>query len=714
MQLKGYRLALVHYLGRVGASLDQGGVKLLAKRAFRFLTRKFGYQRDLASARAQTVELVEISFDASLAVDGITYIPQFTRHEISIVIPTYGEVQHTLACVASIVTHPPTAAYEVIVINDAYLGEDAKQLNSQISGAVVVHNQENIGFVRSCNYGASIAKGKYILFLNNDTKILPDSIDALHRLLVQNPDVGLAGSKLVYPDGTLQEAGGIIWSDGNCCNYGRGDFPFKPEYCYLRDVDYISGAAIMIEKYFFDALGGFDLKYAPAYCEDADLALKVRAIGRRVVMEPRSIIVHFEGISNGTNTSTGVKSYQVINTHTMRDAWADLLAEEHYPSTDYLALARDQRKGAPRILVIDGCVPEPDRDAGSRTIRHILGALVRAGWVVKFWPTDRKYSKIYTPPLQDIGIEVVDCRSSHSLATWLEEYGYSLNHVIVSRPTVASDVLKTILRRVKVPVSYYGHDLHFLRMQRQALEQKDNSLALEAEIMKSIEQNIWRRVRAVMYPSEMEVRTVKDIVPGKIVRAIPLYCFNDFLLRSSPPIDTTLLFVAGFAHSPNVDAALFLINSIAPLVWARYPNVNIILAGSRPTQEVLALAGDKVMVTGWISDEHLAKLYATARVAVVPLTYGAGVKGKVVEALAMGLPLVTTSIGAEGILGIEKAACIADDPMGFAAGIIKLLEDDHLWLAQSASGIEYAKVHYSPLALQHALINTLESAEKLL
>lgn len=698
-----------HYRDRVGAALEQGGVKLLAKQAFWWGARKLGYNSQFIRRRAMIVDELNLKLDASLVVDGLIRAPQFASPEISIIIPTYGQVQHTLACVASITAAPPVAPFEIIVIDDAFPGKDALRLGSGMEGVTVLRNAENLGFIRSCNLGAATAKGAYLFFLNNDTKVLPGAIDALHHRLVGNPDIGLAGSKLVYPDGRLQEAGGIIWSDGSGWNYGRGDSPYKPEYCYFKDADYISGAAIMLQKSTFVALGGFDLAFLPAYCEDVDLAMKIRATGQRVVMEPRSIVVHFEGVSNGTDTSGGVKAYQIANTQKLREIWAATLARDHYASPAFLALARDQRKGSPRILVIDHYVPQPDRDAGSRAMMHMLNTLIKAGWVVKFWPNDRQYSHVYTPGLQDLGIEVLDFRSGHSLASWLGKFGASLDHVLISRPTVAADVLDSVRKRITAPISYYGHDLHFRRMQRQATETGNKALAGQAERMKAQELAIWGKVGAVMYPSEVEASVVRDMAPGSLARAIPLYCFDEFKPRAAAATGKNVLFVAGFAHPPNIDAALLLINKIAPLVWAHDPDVRFTLAGSSPTQVVQAMASEQVTVTGWISDDDLADLYRMARVAIVPLTYGAGVKGKVVEALALGLPLVTTPVGAEGIPGVEAVACVSETPAGLAAGIIQLLEDDALWLGRSNAALAYAQQHFSPQTMADALLNTLAS-----
>ena len=146
------------------------------------------------------------------------------------------------------------------------------------------------------------ARGDYVLFLNNDTLVTAGWLDALVRCIEEAPHAGLVGAKLIYPDGRLQEAGGIVFADGSGWNYGRFDDPADPRYNFRREADYCSGAAILLRRDLFLQLGRFDARYAPAYYEDTDLAFAVRAAGKKVFYEPRAMVIHFEGITSGTDT----------------------------------------------------------------------------------------------------------------------------------------------------------------------------------------------------------------------------------------------------------------------------------------------------------------------------------------------------------------------------------------------------------------------------
>ncbi|MBS1054773.1 glycosyltransferase [Gluconobacter kondonii] len=631
-------------------------------------------------------------------------IPTSHKPIVSVIIPAYGQDSVTYRCLKSFVDHLPDVPFEIILADDAYSYDDYEpRLPEIVSGVRHIRHQNNLGFLESCNAAARLAVGEYIFFLNNDTEILKNSLDALVGLLDRDPSVGMTGSKLVYPDGSLQEAGGIIWSDASGWNWGRNGDPLQPEFNYTREVDYISGAAIMIRRSLFEALEGFDPHFSPAYYEDTDLAFRVRNAGFKVVYAPRSVVIHHEGVSHGTDLTRGIKARQAINQKLMCDRWRDVLADNHYPNSADLYRAVDRARNKRIVLVIDHYVPEPDRDAGSRTITNVIECLIQSGFVVKFWPQNRTYSPLYTTALQDMGVEVVDHRWHGGFVEWLDKRGNSIDLVLVSRPSIAFEFLPALCSRPNLKLIFYGHDLHFDRMRREAKLKGDKALYRASNEMEQLERRLWRMFDRSLYLSTVERDYALSLEPNADIRAVVPYCYRYTRRREAVVKGQTILFVAGFAHPPNEDAAHFLVESILPLVQQKYPDARVLLVGSYPTTAVMGLAGPSVEVTGWVSDDHLRKYYETSRVAIVPLRFGAGVKGKVVEALHYGLPLITTSIGAEGIEGLEQILCVSDSAQDLANGIITLLSDDEHWLAQSCAQTEFAEKRFSFDAMRKSL-----------
>jgi GT2 family glycosyltransferase len=627
--------------------------------------------------------------------------------EVSVLITAFNKLGYTFNCLQSVMASCSryNGKYEVIVVDDGST-DRTRWLLSRIRGLNVVSTGKNAGFVKSNNLGAREARGQYVVLLNNDTIVTSEWLEHLIETFQDHSKVGAVGSKLIYPSGVLQEAGSIVWNDGTGWNYGRNDDPNRSEYGYIREVDYCSAASLMVGKSFVRPSGIFDERYHSGYYEDTDLCFYVRSRGAKVVYQPNSRVIHFEGVSHGRDTSSGIKRYQVINRDKFVAKWRRTLQTQYSPDARNVLRARD-RHARRWALVFDHRTLEFDNNSGDLRMYSILRILRSLFWNITFYPANRADTEPYATRMRQAGIEAV--RNDDTLEDFLDKRGNLYDLVLLSRYQVAPQYIDSVCTRCPRSLIVVDFpDLVSVRRMREAELAGDQHGISEGKRISLVEQELARKADLVTTITQTERNVLLNSNTRLAVEVLPNVHEP---MRKGLPFGKRkgLLFVAGFEHPPNTDAVLYMINQVYPLIRRHLRSVELLIVGSKMPDAVRSIKADGVRVLGFV--ENLDSTLASCRVFVAPLRYGAGLKGKVGMAMAAGLPVVTTSIGAEGIENRgEKRLLVADDPGEFADKVVRLYTDHTLWQGLSKNAKIYANANYSPATIRRRLHQILEKA----
>jgi GT2 family glycosyltransferase/SAM-dependent methyltransferase/glycosyltransferase involved in cell wall biosynthesis len=628
---------------------------------------------------------------------------------VSVVIPCHNQAAITEGCLRALLdTLPAAFRGEILAVDDgstdgtrALLQRWAEPEKRLLK---IVSNQENIGFVRSCNKAAQQATGEYLVFLNNDTVPLPGWLPPLVQTLRDYPDAGAVGGKLIYSDGTLQEAGGIIFSDGTGANFGKGDSESShPLYEYVRAVDYCSGALLATPRSLFLQLGGFDEAYCPAYYEDTDYCFRLGEAGYRVYYQPETRIVHYEGATSGTDPRRGVKQHQANNRQTFVRRWASALQQRpsppaHYDRKTWRALAGQEAprshgcKPPLRALVCAPTMPEYDRESGSQRMLDLIDFLQGAGWSVTFickCAGPQRYARL----LQQRGMATY----AGPKMPWADIIAAGqFDLAVLAFWHVAEEFLpliRTLSPQTRVLVD--SVDLHFVRNARRLFRatQGPGCGSLDrnygSEMLREL--NAYAAADGVLTVSQKERDLVNDLTGDcGLAHAVP---DGEGLDVSTVPFVQRkgILFIGNFQHPPNVVAAEKLCNAIVPLLnpelLHRHP-LSIVGNGLNEKVQSYGVGVPNVHMVGWVPS--LLPYLHSARITVVPLSYGAGTKRKLIQALMAGTPTVSTSTGVEGLNLVDgEHVLVADDPATFARAVSRLIDDSSLWHRLSSKGREW-------------------------
>ncbi len=376
---------------------------------------------------------------------------------------------------------------------------------------------------------------------------------------------------------------------------------------------------------------------------------------------------------------------------------------------------KDMPSGMPvrsRILIVELQILAPNTNAGDRNVLEFISTLRSDGHQISFWPLIAAYNPVDLKRLLDLGVDVIMPGLRAPFARWAARYRDHFNTVVVCRPYVAERCIRAA-RKFRAPLLYYGHDLHCMRMEMQAQVMGDSAIAAQAARMEALERWIMGIADLSLYPSAEEVQHIQARFGIRAVQKVLIYSFDEFPRRDARPPGDQIVFVGGFRHQPNVDAAKGLAVEIFPIIRKARKDAKLVIVGAHATEEIRQLENDAVSVRSNVSAEELSQIYQESALSLIPLRIGAGVKLKVVEALVQGVPAVTTSVGLQGLPGLDAIIGCYDDTDCLARAAIDVLTlDEAQWLTLSAQCTNYAEAEFSRVNMKLSLDSALASGRQ--
>lgn len=628
----------------------------------------------------------------------------------SVIVSVSDDLEQTRACLNSVMANTPEDLYELIIVDSVSNQLTKPFINGLSAEANVVTNQAPCGSLSDYNRGAEVASADHLVFLHQDALPKLGWLQKLCELAQEDTNIGAVGGKIVHHDSSLQEAGRIVLSDGTVIKYGEGDYAGRHRYRFLREVDVCSSNGLLVRRDLFNQIGGFDTSYDVDYAS-ADLCFAIRKRGYSVVYQPQSIIV--------SSKRTPLEAKRSDSQQRFARTWCDALKTQPAPGDLDLETASQRGK---RVLVIYPNLPTYDVDGSSLRLFNLLKILRRLRYYVTFIALAGNDQTVYEKALESLGIEVHSSDPDKCQRVGIEVRGPRIDFpallkkrrfewAILSPWYIAEhymDEIRTYSPKTKIVLD--TSFVHYVRECRRAELEGRSPRSEQSLHTKARELQMCKRSDLVLTASEPDKEALLKEEPKLNVGVIPL--IYDFVPVTNSFSDRYhLLFVGSFDNPANVDAVLYFSREVFPLIRQRIPTIQFYIVGHNPPEEIKALAGPAIVVMGHVPDSHLwANVMGTCRVSVAPLRYGAGMKTKICEAMAWGVPIVTTSIGAEGMgLTHGEQVLIADTKDSFAEAVVRLHTDEALWNKLVINGKRHVKHYFGSDAVAKKLKRIAES-----
>ncbi len=614
---------------------------------------------------------------------------------VSIVVPVYNQWKHTVKCLYSVLRNTSGATYEIIVADDNS-SDNTRKINKYIKNITCVRNKSNLGFLRNCNNAVRHCSGKYIVFLNNDTIPQKGWLRPFVEMMEKDPSVGGVGAKLIFPDGTMQEAGSIIWNDGSSMGYGRGDDPDKPEYSFVREVDFCSGAAIMYRREEFIFLGCFDERYAPAYYEETDFSMTLRKNGYKLMFLPQSIVIHTEFASSGV--SEGIE-LQKRNQKLLREKWKNEL-NSHYPYSEQNIINARIRSRKRRILIVDDIVPDTSQGAGFPRASVILECLNK-DMLITYYQTNPStdIAPGFLDELQGKGVELLETnclnKAEHLKNLLSSRKGY-YDVIWVSRErnmNMFNKIPRNIYKGTKIvydaEVIVACRNIIFRKLFGERISSTEEEELIFKEVSSAAKADAVITVSKHEEDIFQKYGCGKTCVLGHAVDVVP----------SVTPFESRggLLFVGRIhesADNPNYDSMIFFINNVFGKILEIIPNLELHIVGICDSPALLKMNHENIVIHGCVPDTK--PFYEKHKIFIAPTRIAAGIPLKLLEAASNGVPIVATSLLAGQFDWKNNSELLtADTPEEFVREITRLYNDEAFWEQLRNNAIDRVRKDFS-------------------
>lgn len=648
--------------------------------------------------------------------------------KLSIIVATHNRAADSYACFCALHTQM-TSNIELIIVDNASTDATAYLLEL-MRNVKIIRNSENLHFLSAARQGAVAATGELLLFLNNDTQILAGALDAVMQSFRDHPKLGVLGARLIHTSGTLQEVGGRVFPDGSTVGIGVGEHPLAAPFLVQRAVDYCSGAFLATPRTLWHDLGGFDLRYAPAYYEDVDYCFSARAKGFQVLIEPRIAVIHREGAIH--EHAEEAKALMIKN--------REKFLVKHGTAVAALPLKREPITppaiaDSKNILIIDDFFPLQKNGQGAPRAKLIVDSLISQGYRVTFAALNDE-TPISSPLLSSPSGSRMQYRAlarGDSLLEFLAFFGASFGQIIVSRPHNMEDFKKV---RAQYPVTaknariIYDSEAIFALRELRRKEQQLGETFSASEIEKIVSKEILAVQGADQFWCVSQSEALEFLKRG--VEPVSILGFGVSPREEKPAINerSGILFIGPLLDrdTPNDLGFLWYLREVAPLLEKKLADhqqalhkssalASLLGRAAEPVSGTLTHVGinrfrdlptrDRIVFAGAIDD--LTSYYQRARAFAAPITFGSGIPIKVIEAAAHGLPIVTTSYIAQQLQWKhEVELLVADDAEQFAQQLFRALTDDSLWLQLRKNLFHGVKKDFSLQSFQQSLISLLQ------